>query len=184
MTADPMTQPSPTPRRRGTLLVVDDEREILTALEDLFEEDFHVHAASSGAEGLDLLHRVPEVNGVLDACRELGITLIAYQPLAQGVLTGKYRPGEEHQLHADIGRYLEARASAQALTLDPELALTLFVAPVLVDAGWRVVAPFMRGYAPSSLPRAHGEPTSLGAAVTLLLRPFRCTLPIGWIGGR
>jgi pimeloyl-ACP methyl ester carboxylesterase len=26
------------------------------------------------------------------------------------------------------------------------------VAPALVDAGWRVVAPFMRGYAPSSLP--------------------------------
>lgn len=26
------------------------------------------------------------------------------------------------------------------------------VAPQLVDAGWRVVAPFMRGYAPSSLP--------------------------------
>lgn len=29
-------------------------------------------------------------NGVLDACRELDITLIAYSPLAQGVLTGKY----------------------------------------------------------------------------------------------
>ena len=41
-----------------------------------------------------LLHRAPEVNGVLDACRELGITLIAYQPLAMGVLTGKYRPGD------------------------------------------------------------------------------------------
>lgn len=27
------------------------------------------------------------------------------------------------------------------------------VAPVLVDAGWRVVAPYMRGYAPSSLPK-------------------------------
>ena len=26
------------------------------------------------------------------------------------------------------------------------------VAPALVDAGWRVVAPFMRGYVPSSLP--------------------------------
>jgi aryl-alcohol dehydrogenase-like predicted oxidoreductase len=37
-----------------------------------------------------LLHRQPEVNGVLDACRELGITLIAYQPLASGALTGKY----------------------------------------------------------------------------------------------
>jgi aryl-alcohol dehydrogenase-like predicted oxidoreductase len=37
-----------------------------------------------------LLHRQPEVNGVLDACRELGITLIAYTPLAGGRLTGKY----------------------------------------------------------------------------------------------
>ncbi len=37
-----------------------------------------------------LLHRQPEVNGVLDACRELGITLIAYQPLASSALTGKY----------------------------------------------------------------------------------------------
>ena len=37
-----------------------------------------------------LLHRQPEVNGVLDACRELGVTLIAYSPLAGGALTGKY----------------------------------------------------------------------------------------------
>jgi aryl-alcohol dehydrogenase-like predicted oxidoreductase len=37
-----------------------------------------------------LLHRRPEVDGVLDACRELNVTLIAYQPLASGALTGKY----------------------------------------------------------------------------------------------
>lgn len=37
-----------------------------------------------------LLHREPEVNGVLDTCRELGVTLIAYMPLASGALTGKY----------------------------------------------------------------------------------------------
>ena len=37
-----------------------------------------------------LLHRQPEVNGILDACQELGITLIAYTPLAGGMLTGKY----------------------------------------------------------------------------------------------
>jgi aryl-alcohol dehydrogenase-like predicted oxidoreductase len=36
-----------------------------------------------------LLHRQVEVNGVLDTCRELGVTLIAYQPLASGALTGK-----------------------------------------------------------------------------------------------
>ena len=40
-----------------------------------------------------LLHRQPEVNGLLDACRELGITLIAYSPLAMGALTGKYAAG-------------------------------------------------------------------------------------------
>lgn len=39
-----------------------------------------------------LLHRRPEVDGVMDACRELGITLIAYSPLAGGLLTGKYSP--------------------------------------------------------------------------------------------
>lgn len=37
-----------------------------------------------------LLHRHPERDGVLAACRELGITLIAYMPLASGALTGKY----------------------------------------------------------------------------------------------
>lgn len=37
-----------------------------------------------------LLHRQPETNGILDACRELGIALIAYQPLASGAPTGKY----------------------------------------------------------------------------------------------
>lgn len=40
-----------------------------------------------------LLHRHPETDGVLDACRELGVTLIAYQPLASGALTGKYLSG-------------------------------------------------------------------------------------------
>jgi aryl-alcohol dehydrogenase-like predicted oxidoreductase len=52
-----------------------------------------------------LLHRAPEVNGVLDACRELGITLVAYQPLAQGVLTGKYRPGDRPKGIRRFGRY-------------------------------------------------------------------------------
>ena len=37
-----------------------------------------------------LLHRQPETDGVLHACRELGITLIAYSPLGMGALTGKY----------------------------------------------------------------------------------------------
>jgi len=39
-----------------------------------------------------LLDRKVELNGLLKTCQELGITLIAYSPLAQGVLTGKYSP--------------------------------------------------------------------------------------------
>lgn len=37
-----------------------------------------------------LLHRAPEENGVLQACRDMDVRLIAYSPLAKGVLTGKY----------------------------------------------------------------------------------------------
>jgi aryl-alcohol dehydrogenase-like predicted oxidoreductase len=40
-----------------------------------------------------LLHREPEVD-VIPASRENGVSQIVYSPLAQGVLSGKYRPGE------------------------------------------------------------------------------------------
>jgi len=39
-----------------------------------------------------VLARAPERNGVLAACRELGVTLIAHSPLARGLLSGRYRP--------------------------------------------------------------------------------------------
>ena len=39
---------------------------------------------------LSLLHRAPLENGLLELCRDLGVTLIAYRPLAQGMLSGKY----------------------------------------------------------------------------------------------
>jgi aryl-alcohol dehydrogenase-like predicted oxidoreductase len=39
-----------------------------------------------------LVHRAPEIDGVLDTCRELGVTLLAYSPLEQGLLSGKYGP--------------------------------------------------------------------------------------------
>jgi len=39
-----------------------------------------------------LLHRAVEVDGVLDTCRELEVGLLAYSPLEQGLLGGKYGP--------------------------------------------------------------------------------------------
>ena len=41
-----------------------------------------------------LLERAPERDGVLDACAELGIGFLPFYPLANGLLTGKIRPGE------------------------------------------------------------------------------------------
>jgi aryl-alcohol dehydrogenase-like predicted oxidoreductase len=37
-----------------------------------------------------LLNRKIETNGVLDAAKDLGVTIIAWAPLGSGVLTGKY----------------------------------------------------------------------------------------------
>ncbi len=59
--------------------------------------DLGVPLASNQVE-YSLLRRAPETNGVLDACQELDVTLLAYSPLAQGMLTGNYhfnsRPGD------------------------------------------------------------------------------------------
>jgi aryl-alcohol dehydrogenase-like predicted oxidoreductase len=50
-----------------------------------------VPLASNQAE-YSLLHRHTENDGVFDACKELGITLLAYSPLAMGLLSGKFTP--------------------------------------------------------------------------------------------
>ncbi|HSH91057.1 MAG TPA: aldo/keto reductase [Ramlibacter sp.] len=41
----------------------------------------------------NLLNRMPEVE-VLPACRHYGIGVVPYSPIARGVLTGKYKPGQ------------------------------------------------------------------------------------------
>ncbi|MCB1029943.1 MAG: aldo/keto reductase [Acidimicrobiales bacterium] len=37
-----------------------------------------------------LLRRIPETSGLLETCRDLGVVPLAYSPLGQGRLTGKY----------------------------------------------------------------------------------------------
>jgi len=63
-----------------------------------------------------LLQRAPERNGLLQMCEELGVTLIAYSPLAKGMLTGKYTP--ENRPPGLRGRRYrgETLASLQPLT--------------------------------------------------------------------
>lgn len=50
-----------------------------------------IHLASNQVD-FSLLKRNVEKNGLLKQCQDLGVKLIAYSPLAQGMLTGKYTP--------------------------------------------------------------------------------------------
>ena len=42
-----------------------------------------------------MLQREIETNGVLETAKELGITIIAFSPLAQGLVTGKFHDNPE-----------------------------------------------------------------------------------------
>jgi aryl-alcohol dehydrogenase-like predicted oxidoreductase len=55
-------------------------------------KELGVHLVSSQPQ-YSMLWRVIETE-VVPACRELGVSQIVWSPLAQGVLTGKYRPGQ------------------------------------------------------------------------------------------
>jgi len=41
----------------------------------------------------NIIRRKPERDGMVDHARREGVTIIAYSPIAQGILTGKYGPG-------------------------------------------------------------------------------------------
>lgn len=60
-----------------------------------------------------LLARKIESNGILDTARQLGVTILAYSPLAQGLVTGKYTP-ENHYNFSDARR-IDPRFSKSGL---------------------------------------------------------------------
>jgi aryl-alcohol dehydrogenase-like predicted oxidoreductase len=80
-----------------------------------------------------LADRRIEKNGVLETARELGVTIIAYSPLAQGILTGKFhrdpalirsRPGPRRWMstfrHGGLGRSRPLVETIQEIARDHE----------------------------------------------------------------
>jgi len=68
-----------------------------------------------------LLNREIETNGILATAQELGVTILAYSPLAQGLLTGKYRVGSDRPTGA---RRIDPRFSPEGLTkIEPLLQI-------------------------------------------------------------
>ncbi len=70
-----------------------------------------------------LLTRHIETNGILETARELGVTILAYSPLAQGLLTGKYEGDVQRSLKG--GRRLDPRFSASGLQKISPVVTTL-----------------------------------------------------------
>lgn len=52
----------------------------------------------------NLLHREPETNGVLDACRELNVALVAYKPFERGLLKIQESADEAGQVASEWAR--------------------------------------------------------------------------------
>ena len=52
----------------------------------------------------NLIHRKIETNGILDAAKDLGVTIIAYSPLASGLLSGKFHKQPEILRRTPIAR--------------------------------------------------------------------------------
>ena len=63
----------------------------------------------------NLLHRKPERNGVLDVAKERGISLIAYSPLQQGVLTGRFHANPDSIKKLSTLRRLNSGLSSRNL---------------------------------------------------------------------
>jgi aryl-alcohol dehydrogenase-like predicted oxidoreductase len=93
----------------------------------------------------NLLHRSAEANGVLAAAKELDVTIIAYSPLEQGVLSGKFhddphliqkRPGPRRFMGAFRSRGLEhSRPLIEELR---KVAKARDVTPTQVALAWLV----------------------------------------------
>lgn len=63
----------------------------------------------------NLLHRSPEKNGTLEAAKELGITIIAYSPLQQGLLTGRFH--EQPESLSKVSRFRKLQSNLTTKTL-------------------------------------------------------------------
>jgi aryl-alcohol dehydrogenase-like predicted oxidoreductase len=90
----------------------------------------------------NLLDRKIESNGVMDRAKKLGISIIAYSPLAQGLVTGKFH--DNPQLLRNIGfRKFSPQFKSEGLeksrpviTLLKELALKYNVTAAQVALNW------------------------------------------------
>jgi aryl-alcohol dehydrogenase-like predicted oxidoreductase len=86
-----------------------------------------------------LLNRSAERSGLMETCRELGVTLVAYRPLGYGLLTGKYKPEDlPAVLHGRLVRPADLKRVSPLIKLLGEFARTHGKTPAQVALNWIV----------------------------------------------
>lgn len=91
-----------------------------------------------------LLDRKIESNGVLETAKELGITIIAYSPLAQGILTGKFHDHPELlkninlRKHSLIFKPASLEKCRPLVALIKDLARKYSVTPSQIALNWLI----------------------------------------------
>ena len=83
---------------------------------------------------ISLLDRRIEHNGVLQAARRLGVTLIAYSPLAQGILTGRFHENPALTGNLPAGRRSRLSPASKAFSRE-SLARTAPLVEALREIG-------------------------------------------------
>lgn len=92
----------------------------------------------------NLLDRRIESNGVMEMAKKLGISIIAYSPLAQGLVTGKFHDNPELINNAGYRKYFSGfkteglRKSLPLITLIKELAIKYNVTTSQVALNWMI----------------------------------------------
>ena len=92
----------------------------------------------------NLLDRRIESNGVMNLAKKLGITIIAYSPLAQGLVTGKFHDNPELLKNIGFRRYSPQfkpeglEKSRPVITLVKELAMKYNVTSSQVALNWLI----------------------------------------------
>ncbi len=104
----------------------------------------HGISLASNQVRYSLLDRKIETNGIMDTAKELGISIIAYSPLAQGVVTGKFHDNPEllknTGFRKSTGQFKPAglAKSLPVVTLVKELAEKYKVTPSQIALNWLI----------------------------------------------
>jgi len=103
----------------------------------------NIHLVSNQVR-YNLLDRKIESNGILQTAKELGITIIAYSPLAQGLVTGKFHDNPELLKNIGMRKYSSQfkpsglEKSRPVVKSVQELAIKYGVTPSQIALNWLI----------------------------------------------